>query len=68
MYFLYGQVVDDFHKIDNDHIHNITTAALKEVDRQQQADKARIAELEAKVAEQQLLINNILERLSKAGL
>ena len=68
MYFLYGQVVDDFHKIDNDHIHNITTAALKEVDRQQQADKARIAELETKVAEQQLLINNILERLSKAGL
>jgi hypothetical protein len=63
MYFLYGQSVDDFHKIDNDHIHNIATAALQEVDRQQQADKARIAELEAKVSEQQSLINDILERL-----
>jgi hypothetical protein len=70
MYFLYGQQVDDFHKIDNDHIHNIATAALQEVDRQQQADKARIAELEnqvsnleATVASQQFLINDILERL-----
>jgi hypothetical protein len=63
MYFLYGQSVDDFHKIDNDHIHNIATAALQEVDRQQQADKARIAELEAKVSEQQSIINDILERL-----
>jgi len=62
-YFLYGQTVDDFHKIDNDHIHNIATAALQEVDRQQQADKARIAELEATVAQQQSLINDILERL-----
>ena len=68
MYFLYGQQVDDFHKIDNDHIHNIATAALQEVDRQQQADKARIAELEATVASQQSLINDILERLNKNGL
>ena len=65
-YFLYGQLVDDFHKIDNDHIHNIATAALQEVDRQQQADKARIAELEATVASQQSLINDILERLKNA--
>ena len=66
-YFLYGQYVDDFHKIDTEHIHNIATAALQEVDRQQQADKVRIAELEAKVAEQQSLINDILERLKKVG-
>jgi hypothetical protein len=66
-YFLYGQTVDDFHKIDNDHIHNIATAALQEVDRQQQADKIRIAELEATVARQQTLINDILERLKKVG-
>ena len=63
-YFLYGQLVDDFHKIDNDHIHNIATAALQEVDRQQQADKARIAELETTVSAQQSLINDILERLN----
>ncbi len=79
MYFLYGQQVDDFHKIDNDHIHNIATAALQEIDRQQQADKARIAELEnqvsnleatvgsleSTVSSQQSLINDILERLKK---
>jgi hypothetical protein len=68
MYFLYGQSVDDFHKIDNDHIHNIATAALQEVDRQQQADKARIAELEAKVSEQQSIINDILDRLKSNGM
>lgn len=82
MYFLYGQQVDDFHKIDNDHIHNIATAALQEVDRQQQADKARIAELENQVSNleatvgslestissQQSLINDILERLKSNGM
>ena len=67
IYFLYGQYVDDFHKIDTEHIHNIATAALQEVDRQQQADKARITELEATVTNQQSLINDILERLKKVG-
>jgi hypothetical protein len=61
--FVYGHSVDDFLQIDYDPIRNITTAALQEVDRQQQADKARIAELEAKVSEQQSLINEIFERL-----
>lgn len=74
-YFLYGQLVDNYHKIDNDHIHNITTTALKEVDKQQQIDKEKIKELEEKnlkleekVLEQQLIINNILERLNKLEL
>ena len=67
-YFLYGQLVDNFHKIDNDHIHNITTTALKEVDKQQQIDKEKIKKLEDKVLEQQLIINNILERLNKLEL
>lgn len=61
--FIYGHSVDDFLQIDYDPIRNLTTAALQEVDRQQQADKARIAELEATVAAQQSLINDILERL-----
>jgi hypothetical protein len=61
--FVYGHSIDDFLQIDYDPIRNITTAALQEVDRQQQADKARIAELEATVAAQQSLINDILERL-----
>jgi hypothetical protein len=52
-------------QLDKDTIYTVATAALQEVDRQQQADKVRIAELEAKVAEQQSLINDILERLKK---
>lgn len=68
--FVYGHSVDDFLQIDYDPIRNLTTAALQEVDRQQQADKARIAELEnqvsnleSTVAAQQSLINDIFERL-----
>ena len=70
IYLLVGQEVDDFRVLDKDPIATITTAALQEVDRQQQADKARIAELEnqvsnleATIASQQSLINDILERL-----
>ena len=68
--FIFGQEVNDFYNLDKDAIFTVATAALQEVDRQQQADKARIAELEAKVVhfeskmvEQQSLINDILERL-----
>ena len=68
--FVYGQYVYDLHILEHDTIYTVATAALQEVDRQQQADKARIAELEnhvsileAKVSAQQSLINDILERL-----
>jgi hypothetical protein len=61
--FVYGHSVDDFLQLDKDAIYTVATAALQEVDRQQQADKVRIAELEATVAQQQSLINDILERL-----
>jgi hypothetical protein len=61
--FVYGQYVNDLHILEHDTIYTVATAALQEVDRQQQADKARIAELEATVAAQQSLINDILERL-----
>jgi hypothetical protein len=61
--FVYGQYVYDLHILEHDTIYTVATAALQEVDRQQQADKARIAELEATVATQQSLINDILKRL-----
>jgi len=61
--FIYGQYVYDLHILDHDTIYTVATAALQEVDRQQQADKARIADLETTVATQQSLINDILERL-----
>jgi hypothetical protein len=68
--FIYGQEVHDFYNLDKNSIFTVATAALQEVDRQQQADKARIAELENQVSNlestvgsQQSLINDILERL-----
>ena len=64
--FVYGQYVNDLHILDHDTIYTVATAALQEVDKQQQADKARISELEATVAAQQSLINDILERLKNA--
>ena len=70
--FIYGQQIYDFYNLEKNAVWTVATAALQEVDRQQQADKARIAELEnhvsnleAKVSEQQSLINDILERLKK---
>ena len=70
--FIYGQEVYNCYTLQYDELFTVTTSALKEVDRQQQADKARIAELENQVsnlettvAAQQSLINDILERLKK---
>jgi len=48
--FIWGQKVNDFHHINKDYLWTIGTAALQEVDRQQQADKLRISELETQVA------------------
>ena len=67
-YILYGQEVPDFHILTYDYLWSVFASSLKEVDRQQQADKARIAELEATVASQQSLINDILERLKTNGM
>ena len=48
--FVYGQEVNDFNFLRKETIFTIATAALQEVDRQQQADKERIATLEGQVA------------------
>jgi hypothetical protein len=48
--FVYGQEVDDFVFLKKEAIFTVATAALQEVDRQQQADKLRIAELETQLA------------------
>ena len=74
IYYIQGQEINDFNVLNNDAVWTVATSALQEVDRRQQADQIKIAELktnvsnlEAKVAEQQSLINNILERLNKVG-
>jgi hypothetical protein len=47
--FVVGQEVDDFIIVKKDAIWTVATAALQEVDRQQQADKLRITELETQL-------------------
>ena len=38
-YFLYGQEIDDFHYIDKSAIFTVVTAAVQDIDRQQQAQQ-----------------------------
>ena len=49
--YVYGQEVDNMHVLIKDKIFTTGISALQEVDRQQQADKAKIASLETQVAE-----------------
>ena len=44
--FIYGKKVNDFHNLNKSAIWTIATAALQEVDRQLQAEKAKVATLE----------------------
>jgi hypothetical protein len=48
--FLYGKEVNDFHALDKQKLFALNFSATQEIDRIQQADKLRIAELEAKLA------------------
>jgi len=49
--FIYGQEVNDFHLLKKESVFTIATAALQEVDRQLQAEKAKTATLETTVAD-----------------
>jgi hypothetical protein len=46
---LYGQKPDDFYRLNKDAIFTLASAALQEVDRQLQAEKAKVADLLARV-------------------
>jgi hypothetical protein len=48
--FIYGQQVDDFCHLTKDAIWTVATSALQEVDRQLQAEKAKVATLETQLA------------------
>jgi len=68
--WVFGEEVNDFHHLDKNAIFTIATAALQEVDRQQQADKARIVELEtqlqsekSKIATMELLVASLVTRV-----
>ena len=48
--FCYGKEVEDFHILTKEKLFTINFSATQELDRQQQADKAEIAELKTEVA------------------
>jgi hypothetical protein len=55
--FIKGEQVNDFHHLNKDAIWAVSTAALQEVDRQLQTEKAKVSTLETQVA-------NLLARVS----
>ena len=68
--FCYGHEVEDFHALDKQKLFALNFSATQELDRQQQADKAKISSLETKVqtlettlASQQTLIQSLMTRL-----
>ena len=67
IYYLIGQQVDDFLVLNDSELISILTACFQEIEKEQQSDKARILELETKVAEQQSIINSIIDRLNNFG-
>ena len=59
--FVIGQQVNDFHTLDKNAIWTLSAAALQEVDRQLQAEKQKVANLESQLA-------SVLQRLDAAGI
>ena len=55
--FCYGKEVDDFHVLDKQKLFALNFSATQELDRQQQADKAEIAELKTKNTELENRVN-----------
>ena len=47
---VYGEIVDDFHCLDENQIFTIATASVQELDRQVQAEKAKTAQLQTQMA------------------
>jgi hypothetical protein len=69
--FCYGKFIDDFHTIDKSKIFTLHHSAIQEIDRLQQADKAKIAELgtkntalEGKVSALETTLSDLLTRIA----
>ena len=62
--FVYGQNVNDFHTLNKSAIWTVATAALQEVDRQLQAEKAKVARLEAKTVTLESQMADLLARVT----
>jgi hypothetical protein len=61
--FVWGQKVNDFHHLNKDYLWTIGTAALQEVDRQLQAEKARTYELQKKVELLEMSHASLIQRI-----
>lgn len=61
--FCYGYQVNDFHVINKDKLYSLNFSATQELDRQQQADKLRIAELEQEVNELKTIVHALKNHL-----
>ena len=59
--FVIGQEVNDFHSLNKNAIWTVTAAATQEIDRQLQAEKQKVANLESQLA-------SVLQRLAAAGI
>jgi hypothetical protein len=62
--FVFGQFVNNFHMLDKHAIWTVAAAATQEIDRQQQADKLRIAELETNVSSLQSEVSSLQSEVS----
>ena len=62
--FVHGQEVDDFVYIQKEAIWTVTTAALQEVDRQLQAEKARNDALESRITELEGMVSLIRHNMT----
>ena len=62
--FVYGQLVNNFYRLDKNAIWTVAAAALQEVDRQQQSDKVRIAELETEVTTLKTEVSTLKTQMS----
>ena len=61
--FVWGQKVNDFHHLNKDYLWTIGTAALQEVDRQLQAEKAKTYELQQKVELLEMSHASLIQRI-----
>ena len=61
--FVWGQKVNDFHHLNKDYLWTIGTAALQEVDRQLQTEKAKTYELQQKVELLEMSHASLIQRI-----
>ena len=62
--FVYGKQVEDFNSLNKSKLFTVAFSALQEVDKQQQADKAKIGSLETQVSSLETQVAELLTRLT----